>query len=79
MSIVESLSASMMYVPDSNLVQDLDESELAAPKHSTTKLNPQPEPVVEPPGPHVSISTTKVNDYNSFDYLIISYFYNLIL
>lgn len=51
----------MMYVPDSNLVQDLDESELAAPKHSTAKLNPQPEPIPEQPGPHVSISTTKVN------------------
>lgn len=58
----ESMTESMMYVPDSNLVQDLDEPELAGPRPSIGGgLNANKDEHKMPPGrPHVSISTTKV-------------------
>lgn len=56
------LSGSMMYVPDGNIVQDLDEPE-PGPRHSITPLNVDEDPDVEhepEEPPHVSIVTTKV-------------------
>lgn len=56
------MTESMMYVPDSNLVQDLDDNE-PGPRQSTSANNVDGEPTEArdiPSQPHVSISTTKV-------------------
>uniref|UniRef100_A0A6B2EFJ9 Putative rabconnectin n=1 Tax=Phlebotomus kandelakii TaxID=1109342 RepID=A0A6B2EFJ9_9DIPT len=53
------MSESMMYVPDSNIVQDLDEPE-PGPRHSISGLNIAADERHSPEKPHVSITTTKV-------------------
>lgn len=58
------MTESMMYVPDSNLVQDLDDTELGGgPRASMSANNVGADPNEArdiPSQPHVSISTTKV-------------------
>lgn len=55
------LSESVMYVPDSNLVQDLDEPE-PGPRHSITGINVSGDNSQhnQSNAPHISITTTKV-------------------
>ncbi|GAB0086325.1 dmX-like protein 2 [Sergentomyia squamirostris] len=53
------MTESMMYVPDSNIVQDLDDPE-PGPRHSISGLNIAMDERHSPEKPHVSISTTKV-------------------
>lgn len=53
------LSESAMYVPDSNLVQDLEEPE-TGPRHSVSGLNLLENPDIEVEAPHVVIVTKKV-------------------
>lgn len=54
------LSESVMYVPDSNLVQDLDEPE-PGPRHSITGINMSDDSQsAAADAPHISITTTKV-------------------
>lgn len=54
------MTESMMYVPDSNLVQDLEDPE-PGPRHSITGLNIDIDPnMANDMQPHVSITTTKV-------------------
>lgn len=63
-SATEDLSESVMYVPDSNLVQDLDDPE-PGPRHSITGIGGLNEEGIGGGGatadaPHISITTTKV-------------------
>ncbi|XP_055700241.1 dmX-like protein 2 isoform X2 [Phlebotomus papatasi] len=53
------MTESMMYVPDSNIVQDLDDPE-PGPRHSISGLNIAADERHSPEKPHVSITTTKV-------------------
>ncbi|XP_055535273.1 dmX-like protein 2 isoform X2 [Wyeomyia smithii] len=56
----DEMSSSMMYVPDSNLVQDLDDPEFIHRASMAGIQNPEDVKIPTNHSPHVNISTTKV-------------------